>query len=134
MIRDRIVRRFLSDPEFRELLEKQLGESDPRKLAARMNANWDQFPKELFTEMVAVEGPIVDALLVQQQPRFLQVMTDQIAKVNGSAGEISAKLPETSLLLAELRPAYQNGDAEKFNQCVGKILGTRADHTSDRDE
>lgn len=121
-IRARIIQRFLSDPEFLKVIEQQHDEKDPRILAQLMEQNWDQFPEKIKSELVTSEGPLVDALIAQQMPRFEAMMEKQLIAVNGSAGEIQPGSNEFADLLFELQPAYKSGDAEKFNSTLESYL------------
>ena len=76
-LRQRIIQRFLADPEFLKVMEKQHAETNPEVLAKLMEQNWDKFPKQIRDELYASEGPLVDALLAQQMPRFTGVIEKQ---------------------------------------------------------
>lgn len=121
-IRARIIQRYLSDPGFLEFTAKEYGEQDPRVLAQLMEENWDKFPENLKSELVAAEGPMVDALIDQQMPRYIDVMEKQLAAINGMKGEISNGDPELTNLLKQLGPAYVDQDAETFNSTLENYL------------
>lgn len=121
-IRQRIIQRFLSDPEFLKVMESEHGEKDPRVLAQLMERNWDDFPEKIRTELVASEGPLVDAMIAQQLPRYEQVMEKQIARINGGSGQIDSQSSELAQLLLKLKPAYQMGDAATFNSTLETYL------------
>ncbi len=121
-IRARIIQRFLSDPEFLQVMEQQHGEKDPRVLARLMEQNWDQFPEKIKTELVVSEGPLVDAMIAQQMPRFESMMEEQLAAINGSKGPINQGSNELAELLFKLKPAYVSGDAEAFNSTLETYL------------
>ena len=121
-IRSRIIQRFLSDPEFLQVMEQQHGEKDPRVLARLMEQNWDQFPEKIKTELVVSEGPLVDALIAQQIPRFELMMEEQLSAINGSQKAINGSTNELAKLLFQLRPAYLSGDAETFNTTLESYL------------
>lgn len=121
-IRTRIIQRFLSDPEFLKVMEVQHGEKDSRVLARLMEQNWDQFPEKIKSELVISEGPLVDAMIAQQMPRYEAMMEKQLASINGSSGKIATGTNELAALLSELKPAYISGNAEKFNSTVESYL------------
>ena len=96
-------------------MEKQYGETDLRVLSQLMEQNWDQFPENIKSDLVISEGPLVDAMIAQQLPRYEAVMEGQLAMINGSSGKIESESSELASLLMDLRPAYLAGDATKFN-------------------
>lgn len=121
-IRSRIIQRFLSDPEFLKVMEEQHGEKDPRILAGLMERNWDQFPEKIKTELVASEGPLVDALIAQELPRYKAMMNKQLADINGGDGPINTSTNELAELLRDLKPAYLSGDSDAFNSTLETYL------------
>ena len=122
LVRNRIIQRLISNPEFRTVLEEQYGEADPRELAQLMASNWDQFPAELLKDLMASEGPLADAILAQRRPQYERIMAEQIEKVNGGKKTISTTTSELGSLLMRLRPAYLEQDAEKFNSTLESYL------------
>lgn len=124
MIRQRIIQRFLSVPEFRKAIETQYGETDLRVLSRALEQNWDSsvFPEDIKTELVAAEGPLVDAMISQQLPRYEQVMEGQLSNAYGDSGKILPEVSESSQLLLKLKPAYQSGDADTFNSTLETYL------------
>ncbi len=121
-IRQRIVERFLSDPDFIKVMIEQNGESDPRVLRQTMLRNWDQMPEKIRSELVAAEAPLVDAIIAQQMPKYIEVMEGQLARINGSSGKIADQGSELAELLMSLRPDYLAGNAEGFNSTLESYL------------
>ena len=122
IIQDRVIQRLIGDADLMALLQKQFGESNPKRLEAMIRSNWAQFPQEILATMELAEGPFVDAMLAEQRPRYEAVMAEQVARVNGGAGLITARQSELEALFLKLRPAYQNNDAETFNRTLNEYL------------
>ena len=121
-IRQRIFERIVTDPDFIELMKQQDSQADPRVLAERMLQNWDAMPASLKDPLVATEGPLVDAMISPQIPKFVSVMEGQLAVINGSSGEISNENSELTGLLSTLRSDYLEGNAEGFNSSLETYL------------
>jgi ABC-type transport system involved in cytochrome c biogenesis permease subunit len=120
-IQEQVMRRFLNHPDFQELLKKKQEGEDSATLLELMK---EQFSQEEIEKIVVSEGEMVDALLAQQRPQMVGMMEIQVAKVNGGSGRISSEVSDAEALLLDLRPAYQAGDAETFNQKLTDYLAT----------
>ena len=122
-IASRVVDGFLADPKFVDEMKKQSGVADPRILREQMVENWDKIPlpAELKAELVAAEGPLVDALISQQMPKYISLMDRQLSDINGS-GEINNENSELVGLLGSLRSDYVSGNSEGFNSTLETYL------------
>ncbi len=124
LIRSRIIERMTSDPNILKMLSEGDSEADPQALASMLERRWDEFPPAVLEQFMAAERPFVDMMLTNQRPRYEKVMADQLAKINDGAGQIVDPDSDVAKLLLELRPAYLDGDAEKFNSTLVSYLET----------
>jgi len=105
-------------------MKQQNSEADPRVLAERMLGNWDLMPDSIKAPLIATEGPLVDAMMSPQIPKFVSVMEGQLAVINGSSGEISKENPELIGLLSTLGADYLAGNSEGFNSSLKTYLAS----------
>ena len=128
-IRQRIVDGFLSDPDFMAVVTEKSGVTDKQVLEKQILDNWSAMPAAIKTELMANEGPLVDALMSQQMPKYISLMDKQLADINGTSGKINREKSELTGLLSELRPAYNAGNADEFNSTLETYLA-KVDLTS----
>jgi ABC-type transport system involved in cytochrome c biogenesis permease subunit len=121
-IRSRIIQGYLSDPEFLKVMSEQHGETDPRVLAGILEDGWDDFPASIKEKLEVQMGPLVDAMIEQQKPRFESMMESQLASINGGSGEIKSSDNELAKMLLKLKPAYLAGDSATFNSTLENYL------------
>ena len=119
IIRQQIVERIVSDPQFLQLLKAKDRDANPRVLAERL---LHSMPENLKKPLEEMEAPMVDALIAQQMPKLVEVMEEQLALINGSSGEISNENSELNSLLSSLRSDYLAGNSEGFNSSLEAYL------------
>lgn len=124
MVKDRIIARFMTIPDFVDLQKQAYKEDDLKRLAALIKRDWDQLPEELRSGMETREAPLVDLLLQQDQPKYVAELRRQMRPLNGMRNKLGAGgiAPGTVSLLNKLRPAYLSGDSKTFNETLESYL------------
>jgi ABC-type transport system involved in cytochrome c biogenesis permease subunit len=119
MIKTEIIRQLMSSEELLKVLQDHLKLTDKSQIAARLSANWEQFPKELYREAVATIEPMVDELLNRQPIDKDDPISAMIRAINGADQDQVANVPTRDFeLLTGLKQAYLSKDAVTFNQLL----------------